>query len=216
MREAGRIIQRLLCAALMLSAAASAHAQDRVSLRVFGEASAQRFSAAHSFDATFGQSVEPFFGGGLQATFRDRFFAELGASRFTKAGDRVFVNNGQVYHLGIPLSATITPLELTGGYRFHPRRLRRVAPYLGAGVGWYRYEQTSAFADPSENVDTRKNGFLAVGGAEFRVHRWIALTGDVAYTHIPGILGQDPSVSHEFGETDLGGLAGRFRIVVGK
>jgi opacity protein-like surface antigen len=187
-----------------------------VSLRVFGEAAAQRFAASQSFDAVFGRSVQPFFGGGLQATFHDRYFVEVGASKFTKTADQVFVANGQVFHLGVPMSVSVTPLEITAGYRFHPRRVRHVIPYLGAGVGWYRYEQTSAFADASEEIDRRNTGFLAVGGVEFRVHRSVGLAVDAAYTHVPGILGTDPSVSHEFGETDLGGIAGRFRIVIGR
>jgi len=203
---------------VLCGGARSAHAQGapRVSLRVFGEATAQRFSAVQSFDASFGGSVQPFFGGGLQATFRDRYFVEVGASKFSKTGDQVFVNNGQVFHLGIPMTATITPLEVAGGYRFHPRRLRWLVPYAAAGAGSYLYRQTSALANPSEDVDVRKPGFLAAGGAEFRLQRWIGVAVDLEYTHIPGILGSDPSVSHEFGETDLGGIAGRFRIVVGK
>jgi opacity protein-like surface antigen len=202
----------------MLSVAASARAQDapRIALRVFGEATAQRFSASHSFDASFGQNIQPFFGGGLQATFQDRFFVEVGASRFSKTGDQVFVNGGQVFHLGIPMTVTVTPLEIAGGYRFHPRKFAWLIPYLEGGGGSYQYRQTSTFADPSENIDTRKAGFLAAGGAEFRVHRWIGVAVDAEYTHIPGILGTSPSVSNAFGETDLGGLAGRFRIVVGK
>ena len=185
-------------------------------MRLFGEATAQRFFASQSFEAVFGGSVQPFLGGGLQVTFDDRYYVEVGASRFSKTGDQVFVANGQVYHLGIPLTATVAPLEFAAGYRFHPRRARYLVPYAGAGIGWYRYEQTSAFANPSEEIDTRKPGFLVAGGVEFRVHRWVGLAADAEYTHVPGILGGDPSVSHEFGETDLGGIAARFRIIVGR
>jgi len=198
----------------------NAQTAPKISLRPFVEASAERFAAVHSFEANFGDAVEPFFGGGLQVTYRDRYFFEVAASRFKKTGDQVFVNSGQVFHLGIPMTATVTPFELTGGYRFRVIRRGRpvtwVVPYAGAGVGWYSYRQTSDFANPSENVDTRHAGFLMTGGAEFRLSRWVGVAADVAYTHIPGILGADPSVSHEFNENDLGGLAGRFKIIVGK
>jgi hypothetical protein len=183
---------------------------------VVGEATVQRFTAGQSFDATFGERVEPFFGGGVQATFRDRVFVEVAASQFKKTGDQVFIASGQVFHLGIPTTVTETPLEISGGYRFHRRRSPRLVPYVGGGVGVFHYQQTSAFATDAENVDVRKAGVLVFGGVEVRLHRWVGVAVDAAYTHVPGILGADPSVSHEFGEDDLGGIAGRFRIVIGK
>jgi outer membrane protein W len=216
-------VRMLSVLGVLCGSSAAAGAQDGpwLSLRPFVEVTDERVAAVHSFDANFGQHVEPFCGGGLQLTLgRDRVFVEVAAAQFKKTGDQVFVSGGQVFHLGIPMTATVTPFELSGGYRFHPRRrgvaLSWVVPYVGAGVGRYRYQQTSGFADPSENVDTRHVGFLATAGAEFRVNRWVGLAADVAYTHIPGILGTDPSTSHEFNENDLGGIAGRLKIVVGK
>ena len=224
-RTGGTLRQRFrtLCVlSILCGSSAASYAQEapRISLRPFVEASAERLAAVHSFEATFGEAVEPFFGGGVQVAFRDRYFLEVAASRFKKTGDQVFVSGGQVFRLGIPMTATVTPLEVTGGYRFHPKRRGRpldwIVPYLGAGVGRYSYRQTSDFANPDENVDTQHAGFLVTGGAEFRLSRWIGVAADLAYTYIPGILGSDPSVSHEFNENDLGGLAGRFKIVVGK
>lgn len=191
-----------------------------VSIRPFAEFTEEQFSAQQTFKAAFGQSTEPFYGGGVQVTIHDRFYGEVTASRFRKTGDRVFRDtSGQLFHLGIPVTATLTPVEIAGGYRFHPRhRGRRIAwlvPYVGAGVGSYQYRETSAFADASENLDTRRTGFVAHGGAEFRVHRWIGLAADLQYTHVPGILGSG-GISADTGENDLGGVAGRFRIIVGR
>ena len=207
---------------LALGGAAPVRAQTppRISVRPFVEITDERFAAVQSFDATFGQSVEPFYGGGLQVTLRDRVFLDIAASRFSKTGDQVFVNNGQVFHLGLPMTATLTPIEATGGYRFHVTRRRRpvrwLIPYVGVGVGSYGYRQTSAFADPSENIETRKAGFLATAGAEFRLNPWLGLAADLQYTHVPGILGAKPSVSNAFGENDLGGFAGRIRLILGR
>ena len=53
------------------------------------------------------------------------------------------------------------------------------------------------------------------GGIEFRVHRWIALSVDAQYTHIPGILGVG-GISKDAGESDLGGVSGRFKLIVGR
>ena len=84
--------------------------------------------------------------------------------------------NNQNFGLGITLTATITPLEVAGGYRFKLPGSPRLVPYVGAGVGSYGYNETSEFSDASENVDTRHTGYLAVGGAEFRLHRWIGVS----------------------------------------
>ena len=186
-----------------------------ISLRPFFVAVGERLAAKNSFEAVFGQSVEPFLGGGLQLVDRNGFFIELTASRFKKTGQRAFRANNQNFGLGIPLTATIIPLEVTGGYRFKGSGSRRLVPYVGAGFGSYGYKETSDFSDPSENVDTRHTGYLAVGGAEFRLHRWVGVSVDAQYTHVPGILGT-AGISQDAGEKDLGGIAARFKVIIGR
>ena len=202
----------------LLCVAPRARGQDapRVALRAFGEVTAERFAASQTFTSVFGQAVEPLYGGGVDATFRDRLYVEVAASRFRRSADRVFRDSaGKVFNLGIPLTATLIPLEVTGGYRFHLRRYPWLVPFAGAGVGWYRYRETSDFADPGEDLDTRHAGLVAHGGAEFRVSRWIGVAGDLQYTRVTGILGTG-GLSLAAGEKDLGGVAGRFKIVVGR
>jgi outer membrane protein W len=186
-----------------------------ISLRAFGMIAEQQFSAQTTFDAVFGQTAEPFWGGGADVVFRHGIYVEVGASRFKKTGQRAFRSNGQTFKLGIPLTATVTPFEVTGGYRFRFRRHPSVIPYVGGGVGSYAYTETSSFSDSSENVDTRHVGGLVVGGVEFRVHRWVGLGVDAHYTHIPGILGVG-GISKDANESDLGGVAARFKVIVGR
>jgi hypothetical protein len=211
----------VLAVACLALPATPARAQTApfISLRPFVDVSAEQFAATQTFKSVFGQSVEPLYGGGLELTIRDRYYVDVAASRFRKSADRVFRNNGQVFHLGIPLTTTITPFELTGGYRFHlyrhGRPLERIIPYAGGGVGWYSYKETSQFADDAENLDTRHAGLVLTGGAEFRLHRWVGVAADLQYTHVPGILGAG-GLSQLVGEKDLGGIAGRVKIVVGK
>ena len=50
---------------------------------------------------------------------------------------------------------------------------------------------------------------------EFRLHRWIRLNLDEQYTHVPSILGLG-GVSKASAEDDLGGIALRVKIVVGR
>ncbi len=196
-------------------ATSSAEDTPKLSLRPFFVVTDQKFAAKTTFNAAFGRSVEPFFGGGVQLALRNGLFVEVGASRFRKSGQRAFLNNGQTFQLGIPLTATITPFEVSAGYRFGAWKSRRIVPYVGLGVGRYSYQETADFAAEGDNVDTHHSGYLAVGGLEFRVHRWIAVSADAQYTHVPGILGAG-GVSKDAGETDLGGLAARFKVLVGR
>ena len=200
---------------LALAAPASAQDEPSISIRPFFLATDQSFAAVDTFDAAFGKTYFPFFGGGGQVVFKGTFFVEVTASRFQENGERSYFSGGKAFKLGIPLTATITPFEVTGGYRFRLPSLPRVRPYAAAGVGSYGYQETSSFADPGENVDTRHAGFVVNGGAEFRLHRWIGVAVDVQYTHVPGILGNG-GVSQQAGESDLGGVAARFKAIVGR
>jgi len=205
----------LLMASLAVAVPAAAQDAPALSIRPFVMATAQSFAASDTFDASFGKTVLPFFGGGVQVVVNDGFFAEIGASRFRQTGERAFFINGTAFRLGIPLTATITPLEIAGGYRFKFRQQPRVRPYVAAGFGNYRYQETSSFAEAGEDVDTTHSGFLLNGGAEFRVNRWVGMAVDVQYSHVPGILGTG-GVSEQTGETDLGGVAARLKLVVGR
>jgi outer membrane protein W len=209
-------VTRIILLILGLAAAAPAAAQTApiVSVRPFVMATAQSFAASDTFDASFGKTVLPFFGAGIQVVVNDGFFVELGVSRFRQTGERAFLSNGTPFKLGIPLTATITPLEITGGYRFKPRD-PRVRPYVAAGFGTYAYQETSSFAEAGEDVDTTHSGFVMNAGAEFRVHRWVGLAVDVQYSHVPGILGTG-GLSQQAGENDLGGVAARMKLVVGR
>ena len=205
----------LLIVGLALAAPAGAQDAPALSIRPFVMATAQSFAAADTFDAVFGKTAFPFFGGGVQVVVKDSFFAELTASRFRQTGERAYLSGGRAFQLGIPLTATITPFEITGGYRFRLRQLPRVRPYAAAGFGSYGYKETSTFAEAGEDVDTTHSGYVVNGGAEFRLHRWVGVAVDVQYSHVPGILGTG-GVSQQAGETDLGGVAGRFKLVVGR
>jgi hypothetical protein len=184
-----------------------------VSFRPFFLATTEWLAAKQTFDAVFGQSRELFWGGGVQVALRSGIYVEISASRFRKTGDRAFVFNGQTFPLAIPLTATITPFEVTGGYRF--RLWPMVIPYAGIGISRYASIETSDFANAADNVDTAHVGYLVVGGAEFRVHRWVGVGADVQYTRVTGILGGG-GISRDLGEDNLGGTALRLKVMVGR
>jgi hypothetical protein len=192
---------------------AMAQEAPALSIRPFLLGTQQSFAAKETFTAAFETSMAPFFGGGVQVVVLDRVVVEIGASRFRMTGERAFRSGGETFRLGIPLTATITPLEITGGYRF--TMTPRVRPYVAVGYGRYSYTETSDFAAEGENVDTRSTGPVVNGGAEFRLHRWIGLGVDAQYSRVRGILGEG-GVSQQENETDLGGIAARFKIIVGR
>src|SRR5262245_65862282 len=109
----------LVALAFAVGIAAPAAAQETgLSFRPFVMGSGRRMPADTTFDAIFGDHVQRFFGGGLNITQDTRFYLELSASRFEKTGQRAFLNAGEVFRLGIPVTASITPFELSAGYRF--------------------------------------------------------------------------------------------------
>lgn len=200
----------------VLALAAPALAQDdrpAINIRPFAFGSVETFAASTTFKAAFNRAYEPFFGGGVQVVIGDRYLVEVTASRFRQSGQRAFISNGQTFQLGIPLTASLVPVELTGGYRF--RLSPSLRPYVAAGVGSYAYKEESAFDEPGESVDVRHLGFVANGGIEFRAHRWVGIAGDVQYTRVTGILGNG-GLSKQAGENDLGGVSARVRVIVGR
>jgi opacity protein-like surface antigen len=197
------------------SGVASAQVRPLFTVRGFGDVGATTFTAADSFEAVLGSSSGTVFGGGIDVIERHNVFATFRASRFRENGERVFRFNDEVFGLGTPVNVTVTPIELTGGYRFD--RGWRVVPYGGAGLSWHRYKETSQFATDAENVDETFNGYQVLGGAEVRIWRWLGAAGEVQWTAVPDALGQDPNgISSEFDETDLGGTTVRFKIVIGR
>ena len=216
------------CAAavlIVLGAAVPARAQVRipdppsrsessVSPRVFALASVQQFSAADTFDAAFGGSVHPFFGGGIQLAWRNGYFFDGTVSFFRKTGERAFTFDGEAFGLGIPLKSTLLPVEFTTGYRFAGGGESRVIPYVGVGIGFYSYNEESDFDEAEDEVSSHKPGYLGMAGVEFRMSRRLWSAVDVQYSRVPGILG-DGGLSAVLGDDDLGGLAIRFRLMVG-
>ena len=206
----------LLLLAVAAGVAAPAAAQDDppgFSIRPFVLGTHQTFTAIETFDGVFERHRAPFVGGGVQVVFWDRLVAEVGASRFRMIGERAFHSGGKTFRLGIPLTATITPLEVTGGYRLPMWEHAR--PYVAAGYTSYAYQETSDFSAPEENIDTRRPGFVVSGGLEFRIGNWVGLSADAQYSRVKEILGAG-GLSQQVGETDLGGVAVRVKLIVGR
>ena len=73
---------------------------------------------------------------------------------------------------------------------------------------------TGRLAD-DEDVSDRFNGIHLTGGAELRLGRWVALTGDVMWTSVGDAIGTG-GVAAVFEEDDLGGTSVRIRLILGR
>ena len=187
-----------------------------VAVRPFVLFSEQRFAASETFKATLNGAVQPFVGAGAQVALANGFFVEAAFSRFSKSGQRVFQDDGETFEVGIPLKVTIMPIEISGGYRFGAEwSSTRVIPYVAAGLASYKYTETSGFEVAGDKVSERGSGFLVLGGAEFRVHPWVSASADVQYTRVGGVFGEG-GLSQQLEEDDLGGVAVRFRVIIGR
>lgn len=212
--NAQRPTPKALLFALTLLFAAPVHAQD-IGIRGFADIGSRTFTASDSFNAILGKDGGVVFGGGVEATLPRGLFVNFRASRFRAQGERVFIFNDEQFDLGIPTTITVTPLELTGGYRFP--FWSRIVPYAGLGVGWHKYTETSEFATDSEDVQAQHTGLHLLGGVEYGVVRWIAAAGELQWANVPDALGEDPNgVAAHFGEDTIGGITFRIKVVVGR
>jgi outer membrane protein with beta-barrel domain len=191
----------------------SASSAQQLAVRGFGDAGFTVFSATQSFKAVLGKSSGPVFGGGIEFGER-QFFLSLGAQRFHRDGHRVFVFENQVFPLNVKDTITVTPIDLTFGYRL---RSRGIVPYVGGGLSWYRYVESSEHATENEDVTQTNTGYHLRAGAEVPLRRWLAAAADAQWSVAPNAFADSPtSVASVYDEHDLGGFTLRARIIVGR
>src|SRR6188474_2588868 len=117
----------LALALLVLAAPAIADAQSptgrTLRFAVFGTAGLFTATAEDTFDAILDTRSGTDLGVGAQVAWQSGalrgLFVEFDASRFEETGERVFVHEGEVFPLGIPLTVSLTPIEVTAGYRLN-------------------------------------------------------------------------------------------------
>jgi opacity protein-like surface antigen len=174
------------------------------------------FTAKESFDAILGSPSGVIFGGGARVGLPiGGLFVDVGAWRYRGEGERVFVANDQIFKLGIPVTVTVTPIEISAGWRFRLRRLSKLTPYAAGGFTILNYRETSEFSTAGDDTDESFNGYHAIGGAEYKITRWLGLAGEASWSTVPDAIGES-GVSEAFNETNLGGTTFRVKITVGR
>ena len=202
----------------VLLAAAPAFAQsvstERIGGRLFGWGDWQQMTAKDSFDAVTGSSSLSGVGGGaeVQRVWRG-LFLRAAASQMKADGERVFVHDGTVFPLGIPMDITMTPIELGAGWRFKPVG-GRLTPYVGAGGLWMKYEERSEGDAGSERVNETYPGAVVFGGIDVSVWRFVSAGAEVAWRTAKV---KDPGGAlAAFGEDNLGGASVRVMVSIGR
>jgi hypothetical protein len=170
-----------------------------------------RFTAADTFDAVLGSPIAPWFGGGVRVGRRTGLFVEGAVEHFQKTGERVFVDGGEVFRLGIQDKVFVTPLMGSGGFRVP---VGGSIVYAGAGVGAYWLRERSDFADDGENVSQVNAAYRGFAGMEWSVARNYALGLEVQYTTVPDALAGGAAAALE--ESDLGGIHIAAKILFGR
>jgi len=185
---------------------------NALGVRAFGTVDINALTAQNSFNAVLGTSRVTAFGGGVDVLNIWRgLFLRAAVSTTSKTGSRAFVANGQAVSLNIPLTVSMTPVEVGGGWRFLTRT--RATPYVGGGALAQFYSEKSNFAGPGENVSQTNIGYFALGGIEVETVRWLVVGVEAQFRGIPHAIGQS-GVSQSFGETNLGGFTTRVLIGV--
>lgn len=204
---------RLAALLVMLALPALAEAQSRRGVRAYTTFGSTQLAASDSFEAVTGTSRSSGLGGGVTVTRLWRgLFADASFSQLDLDGDRVFVHEGTVYRLGVPVEITLRPLDAAIGWRFARGRF---SPYAGAGYSYMSYRETGAFAASGDDVTERASGPMVLAGADVAILKWLHIGGEVRYRAIKGVLGRD-GVSQVFAEEQLGGFSTALRLSVGK
>jgi opacity protein-like surface antigen len=188
--------------------------KPKAGVRAFADVSAVWMTASESFKAVTGSNSRVQYGGGVQAVnLWKGLYAEamIGYSRVT--GSRVFVHQGTVYDLGIPVTITFMPIDAGAGWRVPVSKTLHA--YVGGGVTFMNYKEESDFAGSDDDVSETFTGFYASGGLEVRLARWLHVRAEGRYTSIPDALGGG-GVSADFSESDLGGASAAVKLVFGR
>jgi hypothetical protein len=211
----------------LVAMASTAHAQGSrpagrqesggLGVDVFGGAVASWPSAKESFKAVGLPSNEIDFGGGARLTgLWSGVFVQVSGARWSDTGERVFIDSdGTRFPLGIPLAVKARFMDGTLGVQA-PLSAGR-DPYvffLGGGVGFVRYSESSPFADAGEDLEVTKVSYHALAAVEIPIVRHLAAVVETKYRYVPNLLG-DGGASAIFGEDSFGGFNATVGLRIG-
>jgi hypothetical protein len=184
-------------------------------LRAFFLVESTGMSAADAFKAVTGSSRVTGFGVGAELhNLWKKLFLRGAVSRASASGSRAFVVGEEVIPVNIDLDVALTTTEVLAAWRTSPRTRPTLAIYAGGGMRLVSYSETSAFAEPGDDVSETGVGYAIVVGFDTALgkSRKVTAGAEVQYRIGPDLLG-DAGLSGSFGERSLGGVT--IRGVVG-
>jgi guanyl-specific ribonuclease Sa len=204
----------LLLSAAILTGTSSLASAQAIGASVYGTYGTTSLTASNTFEAAAGTSRKsaPGIGGTVTGLWRG-LFVDVAFTQYKLDAQRVFIDQGTVFPLGIPVRVTMRPFDIVGGWRHKGRS--RVSPYGGAGLVFFQYQEDSDFAIAGDDVSERQTGVVVLAGADVRVVRLVSVGGEFRYRAVDGVLGLG-GVSQVFGDDQLGGLSFAARFSVGR
>lgn len=226
-------------------AKAPAKPSDKAPLAIRGIVSfgLTSLASSRSFDAVAGAHSKATIGVGAEIqNIWKNVFAGVSYSPLSLSGERVFVDSGTVYPLGIPVDISVNSLDIVGGWRFVPKpkgvktappkpgqkpaqaaaakappppsKAPRLVPFVGGGLSMAMYKETSQNSG-GDDVSKSASGFVFLGGVDYTLTKWIRVGGEFRYRAVSGVLGS-AGVSQVYGEKSLGGYVIAARVSIGK
>ena len=191
--------------------------KQKIGVRVYGIVEDEMLAATKSFSAVLGTSRVLHVGAGADILHLGGggAFARVDGTHASRSGSRVFVDSTQhAFSLNVPITVSMTPIEIGGGWRFMAfDRRGRIVPYVGATGVWLRYGESSALADPGDDVRVTLKGASLFGGVEVTARR-LCVAVEGVYRYLPNAIGA-AGASGAFNEDNLGGTAIRVRFGIG-
>jgi hypothetical protein len=192
----------------------SASPAPKIGIRAFGAVDFETVAAPLSFKAVFGKSSFTGFGAGVDVlNVWHHAFLRVSLGRMSASGTRVVVFNGQTVSVGVPITMTMTPIEVGGGWRFGTRKSPQPAtPYVGGGLLALKYSEVSTGAISGEDTSATYKGMFLIGGVDLLLMKQLSVGVEADYRSAPNAAGAG-GVSKALGESNLGGMT--LRILFG-
>jgi hypothetical protein len=135
----------------IVRAAVPPPASRPIGFRAFFLSDANFMSASESFTAVLGTSrFNAIGGGGEVLKIWNDLFARVAVSKASRVGERVFVIDGDVFPLGIPITIETRPVEIAAGWRFE-NAFRKRLPQAPPRPGQPGYAPRGPVTNPPAN-----------------------------------------------------------------